>query len=192
MLALKIPKALFARGLFYCLLIAFVCSCSNDINEVNELTLDNLPSESAEDIELISTDSAKIEFVLTAPFLDRYIINEDSSYVEFLEGLNIDFYDRTGTVNSQIKAQYAIKYEPDERIFLKDSVVIVNENGDELNTEELWWDETKDSIYTNKFVKITTKDEVLYGDTLISNGNFTKYKIKKVKGIFNIKDEELP
>ena len=37
-------------------------------------------------------------------------------------------------------------------------------------------------VYTEEFVKITTKNEVIYGKGLVSNQDFTKYTIKKISG----------
>jgi hypothetical protein len=66
--------------------------------------------------------------------------------------------------------------------------VVINEKGDKLNTEHLMWDKKKRMIYSNAFVKITTADEVIYGDGLEANESFTKYKITKIKGTINLKD----
>ena len=64
----------------------------------------------------------------------------------------------------------------------KNTVKIKNENGDILETEHLVWNEKTEMVYTEEFVKITTKDEVIYGEGLESNQDFTKYTIKKISG----------
>ena len=56
-----------------------------------------------------------------------------------------------------------------------------NVKGDLLETEHLIWNE-KEIVYTEEFVKITTKNEVIYGKGLVSNQDFTKYTIKKISG----------
>jgi hypothetical protein len=40
-------------------------------------------------------------------------------------------------------------------------------------------------------VKITTPNQVISGKGLESNQDFTKYEIKKITGIINIKNDEL-
>jgi hypothetical protein len=50
----------------------------------------------------------------------------------------------------------------------------------------LFWDEKKELIYTNKFVKITTENEVIWGEGLEANQEFTDWKIKNVKGTIYI------
>lgn len=184
-------KALF-YGLFCISMSLIVSSCKNELEEIEAITQKKIPVESAENIEMIFSDSARVQFVLKAPVLERYIEGKDTSYVMFPKGVDVVFFDNRGEQNSSIKADYAVNYQSEEKLFLKNNVEVVNDQGDRLNTEELWWEKEKDSIYTDKFVTITTEDEILYGDTLVSNGDFSRYKIKSVEGTFNVKDEELP
>ena len=43
-----------------------------------------------------------------------------------------------------------------------------------------------EEIFTEEFVKITTKNEVIYGIGLESNQNFSKYSIRNIKGTITI------
>ena len=65
-------------------------------------------------------------------------------------------------------------------------VVLVNVKGDTLRTELLNWDESKQLIYTDQFVRITTPDEIITGTGFESNAEFTKYKISKISGTFDL------
>jgi LPS export ABC transporter protein LptC len=70
---------------------------------------------------------------------------------------------------------------------VKNDVIVVNIKGDTLRTELLIWDEKTNKINTNEAVKITTPDEIIYGDGLESNTEFSQYKIFKIKGIISLK-----
>jgi LPS export ABC transporter protein LptC len=72
----------------------------------------------------------------------------------------------------------------------KRNVVVVNEKGDKLNTEHLIWDKNTRMIRTEEFVKITTEDEIIMGNGMEADEHFTKYKIKQIKGIISIKENE--
>ena len=166
----------------------FFSSCQTDIQTVNLITsVKNLPSESMKDAEIMYSDSGKVKMKLTGAQLDRYV---DKEYIEFPKGMKILFYDDSMKVNSQLKADYGIRYEKEGRMEARRNVEVVNVKGEKLNTEHLTWDQNKEIIYTNEFVKITTNDEIMYGDGLESNQDFTKYKIKNIKGTINLKDEE--
>lgn len=165
----------------------FFFSCRNSVEEIKEIT--DLPAGAAETgkgIELIYSDSAKIQFKLTAGRLERK--DGENPITEFFDGVKIIFYDTEMKPESEIQAEYAIHYEKEEKMVAKNNVVVINIKGEKLNTEELTWEQQKHLVYTDVFVKITTPDETLYGDGLESNEDFTKYKIKKIKGTINRKE----
>lgn len=172
----------------YCLLL--LSSCQTDIQTIQQFTSGkNLPSQSMKDAEILYSDSGKVKMKLTASQLDRYAADEP--YIEFPKGVKILFYDDSLKIHSQLKADYGIRYEREGKMKAKRNVEVVNVKGEKLNTEELILDEVRDKIYTDAFVKITTLEEVMYGDGLESNQDFTKYKIKNIKGTINLKEEEV-
>jgi LPS export ABC transporter protein LptC len=103
-------------------------------------------------------------------------------YTEFTEGLKVDFYNDSLRVTSWLTANYGIRYESDGKTVLKNDVQVLNENNEHLSTEELIWDERKHIIYTEKFVKITTPDQVIYGEGMEADEQLTTYRIKKPQG----------
>lgn len=164
------------------------CSCENDLEKVKLVTSleEKLPVETSTNIEVLYSDSAKIKVKLSAPYLERYV--GDKNYVEFSKGVKMIFYNDKKEPDSEIKANYAINFEDDQRMEAMNDVVVINRKGEKLNTEHLIWDSKSGIIHTDEFVKITTKDEILYGDGLEANEDFTQYKILNIKGIIEVKD----
>jgi LPS export ABC transporter protein LptC len=62
-----------------------------------------------------------------------------------------------------------IEYPDNKILEAKNDVVVINENGEKLNTEQLFWDQKEQKITSNTFVKITRKTEIIMGDGLESN-----------------------
>jgi hypothetical protein len=60
-----------------------------------------------------------------------------------------------------------------------------------LNAEELIWDQNKKKIYSDKFVKVTTEDEIMFGNGFESNEDFSEYKVKKLTGQLKIDKDEI-
>jgi LPS export ABC transporter protein LptC len=178
------------KKIFYFFIFSFlISSCHTDIQTINQVTTDkNAPSETMKDAEIIYSDSGKVKMKLTGPELNRF--NSEKPYVEFPKGVNALFYDDSLKINSTLKADYGIRWEKEEKMEVKHNVEVVNIKNEKLNTEDLIWEEGKDKIYTDAFVKITTHDEVMYGDGLESNRDFTKYKIKNIKGTISLQEEE--
>lgn len=147
-----------------------------------------LPVESGKDVKIIFSDSARVKAKLFASQMDRYIKEDNDSYLELPKGVVLDFYDKNMKTTSSLTANYAIRYEKEKRMEAKNNVVVVNEKGEKLNTEHLIWDEVSKNIYSEAFVRITTGDEIIYGDGFESNEDFSRYKIKNIKGTINLNE----
>ncbi len=180
------------RGpLFSCLfLFTLIWSgCVNDMEEVNTLTQTQiLPIETADSVRIIYSDSARLKVILDAKHLERFVGTDP--YIEMTGGVHVRFYNNMGTVESELSSNYAISHENSDVMEAKENVVVVNRKGETLNTEHLIWEKKTEKIRTDEFVKITTEDEVIFGHGLESNQDFTKYRIKNIKGTINLKDAE--
>jgi len=172
--------------LFLSLLIS---SCVNDMDEVNAITeKELLPVEMADSVQIIYSDSAMLKVILEAGHLERFL--GENPYLEMTKGVHVRFFNGLGEVESELRSNYAISYENSDIMEAKEDVIVVNKEGETLNTEHLIWEEKTEKIHTEEFVKITTEDEVIFGHGFESNQDFTKYRIKKIKGTINLKDQE--
>ncbi|MDP4281242.1 MAG: LPS export ABC transporter periplasmic protein LptC [Bacteroidota bacterium] len=141
----------------------------------------NIPSMSARNLEVIFSDSGKIQARLTGIVFNRF--EGENPYIEFPQGFHIDIYDSAMKVETVISGNYGKRSENSRLIEAKGNVIVRNSlRNQQLNTESLFWDEFGRRIYTFSPVKITTSDKVLYGKGLEANESFTKYKITQVSG----------
>lgn len=164
-------------------------SCENDIKEVEQLTkVENVPLKKGKNVELIYSEDAAVKIKVTAPKMEEYA-NEEP-YLEMSEGIKVVFYDSLKQVNTTLTANYAIHRIAKNIMEAKNDVVVVNEKGEQLNTEHLVWSQDSAKIYSDEFVKITTTDEILMGEGFEANEDFTKWKIHKIKGTINLKEQE--
>lgn len=160
------------------------------MNEVAAMDYnDTLPDLSAKDIEFTFSDSANVQVRLMGPVMHAF--KGDEPYMVFPEGFNVEFYDSALNITSTITGEYGIHYSEKKMMEARKNVVVTNyETGERLDTEELIWDQAKEIIYSNKFVKITSEDGVLYGDTLIASQDFSKRSILHPSGEIEVKDDE--
>jgi LPS export ABC transporter protein LptC len=170
--------------------LVLLVACETDLSKVERIASEevSLPIETSKDIEIVYSDSAKVKAMLTSPVLKFYKVA--NAYHEMPSGLKVNFYGDTLNIESVLTAKYGRKFQNQGIIEVRDSVVVVNYKGEKLDTERLIWNERTRKIYTDKFVKITTPNEVIYGEGLEANQNFTNYKIFKIKGIINVKQDE--
>jgi LPS export ABC transporter protein LptC len=174
---------------FFLLCSFLIVSCENDIEKVKLLGLhEQSPVESAKNIKIIFSDSAKVEVELTAPIMNHYTV--ENPYMEMPKGFRAIFYDDSLHEKSRVTADYGIRYERDQKMEARKNVVVINEKGEQLNTEHLIWDERREKLLSDEFVKITRKDEIIYGTGFEANQDFTKYKIFNIKGTISVNKEK--
>lgn len=176
------------RILFAILLGTFFISCENKKEQIDAITRkEYLPGESARNIEITYSDSGRVKAKIVAGELQR--MGGEKPQIEFTKGVQIWMYDSLKRPESEMSSGYAIHYENEKLVEAKKNVIVINQNGEKLNTEHLIWNQGTGMIYTKEFVKITTGDEVIIGEGLEADQYFRKYKIKNIKGTFNLKTD---
>ncbi len=178
-------------SIVYCLSsIVSLSSCNNSLEEAKLIvSRANVNIEKGKDVQINYSDNGVVRIQASGPTATRF--NTEKPYLEFPDGIKILFYNSAREVESTLTAKHATAVENSHSMTARDSVVVVNNKGEVLNTDELIWDEEKKIIYSNSFVKIATKDEILYGNGMIANENFTDYTIKHITGTIKVKTSEL-
>lgn len=180
MIFYKVIPVLFAFGI--------LCSCENNVTEIESLTnQEEVPVTKGRNVEWIYSEKANVKIKITTPLMEEY--GEENKYIEMTEGIKVLFYDSLLHVASTLTSNYAIHRVSKRIMEAKDDVVVVNDKGEILNTEHLIWLEDSSKIYTKEFVKITTEDEIIMGEGMEANQDFTKWKIHNITGTINIKEE---
>ena len=172
--------------------IIFLLSCENDIERINELTSKlDLPEQTGYNVEITYSDSGKFIGKLFTPELNKYSEVKDP-YIEFPKGIKVIFYDDYEKFESYIRSNYAIYHEKKELGEIRNDVVARNViKGEQLNTEQLFWDQKLGTIYSDKFSKIVNEDGTFYGENgFEAKENLSKWKLKGSKGTVNVNDEQ--
>jgi LPS export ABC transporter protein LptC len=174
-----------------CFSCLFLFSCENDVNEVDSQFRKKIAVEEAFNVDAYLSGEGKMKAHLTAPYMLRY--QADSPYIEFPRTLHVDFYDDSLSVESTLDALYAKNREFEKKVFLRDSVVVINKlRGDTLRTSELWWDQNKETFYTDKPVRIFQKTKIIFGIGMTSKQDFTEWNIFNMTGIAMVPPSGIP
>lgn len=174
---------------FIFLLVCFMAfSCENSMKKVKKVTqTDTVPVQTAKNIEVFYSESGVLKFKLTSPFLINY--PGEDAYYKFPKSLKVVMYDSLHREKNELTANYGIKYEKRRMMEATGNVILFNKlKGEKLTTEHLVWDERKKTIFSDRFVTIRTPDKIIYGEGLVSDEGFDKWKIKKVRGIFYVNE----
>lgn len=165
------------------LLSLLVWSCKKGDEMVKPVNYKGPISETHNQVT-VYTDSAIIKLKLSAP-LEQDLQNGDILYPK---GLYITFYE-DGVPTSMVSAKYGKYDKAKDQYFVRSNVVVKNTvKNEQLNTEELYWNKQKRNIFTDKFVRITSAEEVVTGVGLTANEDFSNYKLDKFSGSFTLKE----
>ena len=166
-------------------------ACTNDMKEVMTLPKKELrPSQIGDSVTLLYSDSTQLKVVLKANRMLIFNKNVTEPYTLLPKGLFVTFFDDQEKVSATLKANYGIRYDIKKQMEVKYAVELINKDGTKLETEKLIWNEVTQRIYTDVFVKITNRKEIIMGTGMESNQDFTKYEIKHVTGQILINTDE--
>jgi LPS export ABC transporter protein LptC len=165
----------------------FVCGCENDQRQIDELTKNVVMVEEARKIETFFSQDGMMKAKLTAPLMLR--VMSDSQYVEFPKTLHVDFYNDSSRVESWLNSKYGKYYESLDKVYLRDSVIVINIKGDTLRAPDLWWDQKARIFYTDKRAEYSTKDKHIFGnDGLIATQDMTSVTFKGPTGVVGVSE----
>ncbi len=165
---------------FFALVV--LASCENDMSAIQRvISQEDQAVERARDVEILYSDSAVVRVRIKAYTMYNHLDKKEPRR-EFPEGFIVDFYDENRRVTGKLSSNYAMQYINESKIYMEDSVVVWNREGERLEAEELTWDEKQEKVYSDEFVKMTTADQIIYGYGFTSNLEFTRWKIKQVTG----------
>lgn len=176
-----------------CVFSVSLSACKNDPQKIDELVNKlSMQEDQADDVTIIYSERGKSKIRMYAT---EFVRNEVAKppYVDMRKGLRVEFFEDTSNrIESTLTALYARWYEEKGNVLIRDSVVVVNKKGETLRTEELIWNQNIRKFYTEKFVRITTADQIMFGDGLEANEDFSWYRIKNPKGVVRVDKEEVP
>lgn len=173
-----------AAGILGCF---FFFSCENDQRIIDDLNRNKVMVEEAKDVQTYLSQSGKMKAKLWAPFMIRS--QSDTIYYEFPRSLHVNFFDSTGKTDSHLDALYGKYFENLNKVYLRDSVVVFNAQGDTLRSPDLWWDQSTQKFYTDKVVRIKRRS----GDSFNGKGfdarqDLSEINIRQLTGMFNVPD----
>jgi len=126
---------------------------------------------------------------IKAPVIYSY--DGDSARMVFPKGLKVWFYNNDLSVKSTLVAKYAINYNNSNKVYLRDSIEIINyKEKDTIYCKELVWDKTLKTITSDKEVKRSSLSGIAYGDGFQGNEQMDSIRIKNPRGTQYVSEDE--
>jgi len=185
---LKVFRDVFPKFSLIISWVVILVSCTTNIDMVKALEdKDDMASITAKNSEIIYTESGRVSLRVLAP-ITKYYQNKENPHTEFPEGITVYTFSDSMEIESELTSNYANYYEKKGIWEANNNVVAKNSKGETLNTEHLFWDQNKKTIYTEDNVKITMADGIQYGQGFRSDESFNNWEIKKPTSYFDLKE----
>ena len=183
-------KICFRIPLFLLILSGALLSCANDMDTINKfIDAETEPDLVADNVTMLYTDSARLRMKFIAPLVKQFNSAKEQRR-EFPKGLHVWLYEKTGEIEAEVTANWA-KHDIEKDLWeARSNVVVINSEGQKLETEQLFWDPQKGTVYSEKYTKITQKNgTVATGDTFTAKQDFSEYKLSKGRATIILNEE---
>jgi LPS export ABC transporter protein LptC len=159
----------------------FSTGCEEKIKpSISSVTIgQNIPTQESWNATITFTDSGRVTGILRAGhiamFSDKRLTLLDSNIV-------VDFYDEYGQHTSSLTARQGKVNDITNDFEAHQNVVVISDSGTTLRTEDLYWNNQTQKIFTPAYVEITSPKEQLQGHGFESDKSLKHYTIYKVTG----------
>lgn len=166
-------------------------SCSGKKKEFGEAITerDSLPVMDTRGVTTLVSDSGITRYRINT---EEWLVFDRKSppYWAFEKGVYLEKFDSIFQVEASIKSDTAYFYTKEELWKLIGNVDIQNLKGERFNTELLYWDQKKQRVYSDQFIRIEQPDRIITGRGFESNQQMTVYTIRQPEGIFYVDEED--
>ncbi len=164
-----------------------ISSCNDKKNEIMPGRIDpeTVPTMLTRDVNTLISDSGITRYSIEAPVW--YVFDESSEpkWI-FPEGMHIEKYDNLFRVEATIDCDSAVYFKSKQLWRLDGYVDISNAANERFLTEQLFWDQRHEKIYSDSFIHIRRADRIMEGYGFESNQSMTQYRILNVSGSFPV------
>ena len=159
-------------------MLFFYTACGSKDPETIDIQFDpeTTPSMVTDSVTTLISDSGITRYKLVADNWQVFDKAEEPFWY-FPEGIYLERFDSLFQVEAKILADSAWNYT-DKRLWrLKGNVGIRNMEGEMFLSDELFWDQKEQKVYSDKYIQIKRGDTELKGYGFESNQEMTEYCI---------------
>lgn len=156
----------------FLIVATFVVSCTNKIKKIDKGELENVPSQTVENMAIVQSKDGRMEFRMTSPIMNKYDQEGGGYYEHFPDGIKAYGYNSDGLLETEIVSNEA-KHESngDKEVWSAYGDVVINNfiKGERIETDTLYWDRENKKIHTDCYVKLTSPNGLMQGFGMISD-----------------------
>lgn len=164
------------------------CKDEGKLGVASRIDPKNMPSMTTVNVATLISDSGITQYKIVSPLWNVYD-EVDTPYWSFPKGIYLQKYDRKFNVIASVAADSAKFFRLQNLWKLDGNVELKKEPGELFLTQQLFWDQRRNRLYSDSFIHIETPERMLEGHGFESNDRLTKYSIRKPTGIFPVSED---
>ncbi len=137
----------------------------------------SLPEQESWDSEIILSESGRTTAIVKAKHLKRF-----QQTVEIDEGLKVDFFDKDGSHSSVLTAEKGIIDQRTNNLKAIGNVVLISDEGVQLRTEQLRWDNRRGKVLAEGEVTVSTEQMTETGTGFEAYPDLKRWSMRHVTG----------
>lgn len=169
------------------MLLLLTLACSGEHKEVVEVTFDPETTYTMKTTGVISliSDSGVTRYRANAK---EWLVygKAKEPYWYFPEGIYVEKFDSLFHTEASIVADTAYYYDKRGLFRFVGQVEVKSLQGEHFETEELFWNQKEDKVYSDRFIRIEQEDKIITGVGFEANQNMTRYTIRESRGVFPV------
>lgn len=180
-------RALLFVAAFLWILCVHLTSCSGDDKKKYVANVDPevTPTMTTTDVSTLISDSGIVRYRVQAPVWYVYDEAKEPKWT-FPQSLHLESFDDMFNKDATIDCDSAT-YLTNVQIWRLDgNVRVVNMAGERFLTEQLFWDQRKQSVYSDSFIQIIRADRIMEGYGFVSNESMTDFAVRNVSAILPV------
>ncbi|NDW10661.1 LPS export ABC transporter periplasmic protein LptC [Dysgonomonas sp. 520] len=161
--------------------IFLLSGCKKEKEDLATLIFDSetVPMIDSDSVTTLISDSGLIRYKLVTKTWQFFEKSKDPHWY-FPDGFYVEQFDSLFHIEVSIKSDTAWRYTNKQIWKLKGNVFIKNIIDETFSSEELFWDEKKEKIYSDKYIKIVRPNKgLVQGLGFESNQSMTSWRIIK-------------
>lgn len=163
-----------------------VCSCGKPESKPAISDPEKTPTQISHNHKILQSQDGKKNYRFETPLLEKYDEAKEP-FIEFRKGIKVETFGSADTIESDIIADYA-HFDINKQLWeARGNVVARNIKEDKvLYTEQLFWDQVKKKIYTDKPAKVYDRGRLNKGMGFEADESFQSWQFNRGRGQIEI------
>lgn len=149
------------------------------------------PTMTTTDVSTLISDSGYTRYKIISPVWNIYDDAKEPHWT-FPDGLALEQFDLSMRVAANMNCDSAIYFSNKRLWRLDGNVVMVNVQRDSFLTQQLFWDQSANKLYSDSFIHIVKSRHIIEGYGFESNQEMTQYAVNRPTAIIPIDGDNAP